>query len=107
MRNLLHITSALVFACLVGATPAAASELQLGDEALHTDELSDLRARGNDPMAEFSARMDDNSLQITGGASSISVLDSFDNAQGVFTVLQNTGSQVILQNATIVNINLH
>jgi hypothetical protein len=33
--------------------------------------------------------------------------NAFSGAAGVITVIQNTGANVILQNATVVNVNIH
>jgi hypothetical protein len=83
---------------------AAISEL---GRAIATDRLSVMRggdASQTDNLIDVDGSVDDNTAHhITSGSNSIAD-GAFSNASGINTVIQNTGSNVLIQNAMIVTV---
>ena len=79
---------------LTHAVPDEALEKERGGESLRIN-LMDLQARLTDNVAR------DN---VTG--SNIVADGAFNNASGLATVIQNTGNNVVIQNATILNLEM-
>ncbi|WP_225583146.1 hypothetical protein [Pseudoxanthomonas sp. PXM02] len=83
---------------------AAISEL---GRAIATDRLSTMRggdASQTENLIDIDGSVDDNTAHhITSGSNSIAD-GAFNNASGINTVIQNTGSNVLIQNAMIVTV---
>ncbi len=85
--------------------------LDLG-ETLSTDELDFVTGRLNIEIDDIDiqlsntqqdAKMDGNLLHSGRTGANTITQDAFSNAQGIATVIQNSGNQVIINNALIVN----
>jgi hypothetical protein len=77
--------------------------------ALDSDNLADFR--GGSELASSEMRLtgttaDNSATNVVTGANSISA-GSFANMSGIPVVIQNSGANVLIQNATIVNLQLH
>ena len=81
------------------AEPLAPGEAGFGAAPVVADgELATQRAKGADGRILCSLCTADGTSTISGNA--------FQNAVGVFTVVQNTGNQVFLNTVTIVNVSI-
>jgi hypothetical protein len=89
-----------------GVRVAAISDL---GRAIATDRLSTLRggdASQTENLIDIDGSVDDNTAHhIVSGSNSIAD-GAFDNASGINTVIQNTGSNVLIQNAMIVTVDI-
>lgn len=75
-----------------------------GAATLSPDVLATERARGV-PKVEFGDVTIENNTLLGGGIGSNSIsASSFSNANGFFTVMQNTGNGAVLQHATVVQL---
>ena len=77
--------------------------------ALDSDNLADFR--GGSELASSEMRLtgttaDNSATNVVTGANSISA-GSFANMSGIPVVIQNSGANVLIQNATIVNLQLN
>lgn len=75
-------------------------EEAFGAATVSDQELSTKRARGDDGNAAISC------IQCTADGTSNIAGHAFQNAVGVFTVVQNTGNQVFLNTVTVVNVSI-
>ena len=83
-----------------------ASDNEFGSAMLSTDELDENRGT-NDSISynyQFGASYGNTANNTVSGANGIN--DSFDNASGVISVIQNSGNNVLIQGSTIVNVNM-
>ncbi|HEV2549897.1 MAG TPA: hypothetical protein VGU20_21480 [Stellaceae bacterium] len=104
-----HFKLAFAAAMLCVATAAQAAEgtaqdALFGSPAISENQMSQLRG-GAEVIQNASQGADCNSCSIS-AASSVSG-NAFQNASGIITVIQNTGINAVLQNSTVVNINIH
>jgi hypothetical protein len=111
-----------IFAIALGlsaVTPASAAERPAGGifGALAPLDAHDLSvARGTNIPIDFDAAMNATltgntvngaALASYGGGSNFISSSAFSGASGVAVVVQNTGNNVIIQTATMVNVNFH
>lgn len=68
--------------------------------------LDEARARGVPDVGTSDSSTSVGTLTVNGG-NAAAIQGAFSGASGLFTVIQNTGNNVVLQNATVVNINIH
>ena len=108
-KNVTHFKGALAAAMLCVATAAQAAEgtaqdAPFGTSAISENQMSQLRG-GTESVQVASQSGDCNSCSV----SSVSTVsgNAFQNASGIITVIQNTGVNAVLQNSTVVNINIH
>ena len=104
----------LVLAATGGHADGTEGLLLPGAAALDAADLGEMRARGNAPFqineldmqigkVDANASMDHN-VVYSGVTGSNSVAgNAFQGASGIATIIQNSGNNVIIQNATIVN----
>lgn len=99
-------TAAMSDAANVGAEPPDIAISELG-RAITIERLSVLRGGDNrvvDNLIDVDGAVEDNTAHhITSGSNSIGD-GAFRNASGINTVIQNTGSNVLIQNAMIVTV---
>jgi len=94
---------------VIGITPAEVPQVVVSDlgRAIATDRLSGLRGGDGahvDNLIDVDGAVDGNTAHhITSGSNSIAD-GAFNNASGINTVIQNTGSNVLIQNAMIVTV---
>jgi hypothetical protein len=105
---LLALTGIAAMAGNAAAQDAAASAAGLGT-ALASEQLADFR--GGSEMASSEMRLagttaDNSATNVATGANTISA-GSFANMSGIPVVIQNSGANVLIQNATIVNLHLN
>lgn len=125
MRRLATTMCLVMLCCLAGLALAddTAGTLMLDATAqltpLANDDLAVQRARGSDDTINIGeinvqlsdigqkAKLDHNIVEssVTGGNTVSN--GSFAGASGLATVIQNSGNNVIIQNATIVNYSVH
>lgn len=112
------VTLSLAMPCLA-ATEDTLTQMEMADAPLPEGDLESLRARGNPHTminiddidvqlnkVDLDAKLDHNVVHsATTGDNSVSH-DAFAGSTGFMTVIQNTGNNVIIQNATIVNFSL-
>lgn len=101
------VLAILAAAVSLTAASARAADLQRGgDEAfgaaavVSDQELSTKRARGEDGSAAISC------IECTTNGTANIAGTAFQNAVGVFTVVQNSGNQVFLNTVTVVNVSI-
>jgi hypothetical protein len=91
--------AALWAAAAGAAEPLAPGEAAIGAAPVVADrELAAQRAKGADGSILCSLCTADGTSTISGNA--------FQNAVGVFTVVQNTGNQVFMNTVTVVNVTI-
>lgn len=107
----------------IGGTPAIAEEatavkgdmFQLSDlgAAISIEDLRNESGRQDisDSLIQLNnmklnGSLDGNSLQSTATGTNMVSQDSFSNLSGIATVIQNTGNQVLIQNAMILNLTM-
>jgi hypothetical protein len=91
-------------AILVASTAARAEPATpLAAQSLSPAALDETRARGVPDTADGALT----SLTVVNGNAAAIQDRAFAGAAGLFTIIQNTGNNVVLQNATVVNINIH
>lgn len=93
--------------CIASAAQAAehtAQDAPFGTTAISENQMSQLRG-GTEVTQRASQGGDCNSCSIN--ATSTVSGNAFQNAAGIITVIQNTGINAVLQNSTVVNINIH
>ena len=100
---------AVAAAMLCVATAAQAAErttqdAPFGTPAISENQMSQLRG-GTEVTQRASQSGDCNSCNVN-GTSTVNG-NAFQNAAGIITVIQNTGINAVLQNSTVVNINIH
>jgi len=107
------VLTILAAAASLTAVSVRAAELQRsGDEAFEAaatisdQELSTKRARGGDDNDGNNGNAAVSCLQCTADGTSNISGRAFQNAVGVFTVVQNTGNQVFLNTVTVVNVSM-
>ena len=104
------IVFALIFMALAGAAmPAFADGIRLPGKLVTTGELE--RQRGGHETQVF------NDMDVTGTVTNNTatrnvtghniISNSFTSASGLPIVVQNSGNNVLIQNATIVNLEMH
>jgi hypothetical protein len=96
MKRIFFLAAAVVAGLHSGSALAGVAQdaAMPGLAAMQDGGLEDVRAKGADDQIVFNTKL--------------TVSDSaFANASGIFTVIQNTGNQVVLQNATVVNITIN
>ena len=98
---------AILAAASLTAGSARAADLQRGGDeafgaaaAISDQELSTKRARGDDGSPAISC------IECTANGTSNITGNAFQNAVGVFTVVQNSGNQVFLNTVTVVNVSI-
>ena len=113
-----HNMTTLLMVCALGLSPvlkaeesaSAMDDTLLLDEALSEEDLSGQRGEGIDDLIFNQADLDGsnhgNSVanSVTGG--NFIGNSAFNGAQGLFGVIQNSGNNVLIQKATIVNISV-
>ena len=104
-----HFKLAFAAAMLCVATAAQAAEsasqdAPFGSPAISENQMSQLRG-GTESVQVASQSGDCNSCNVA-SVSTVSG-NAFQNAAGIITVIQNTGVNAVLQNSTVVNINIH
>jgi hypothetical protein len=112
MRHLRVLTLALSALAPFGGTALAqdAEPALVGfGPALASDSLADYR--GGSELASSEMRLagttaENSATNVVTGANSISA-GSFANMSGIPVVIQNSGANVLIQNATIVNLHLN
>ena len=107
----------------IGGTPAIAEEatavkgdmFQLSDlgAAISIEDLRNESGRQDisDSLIQLNnmklnGSLEGNSLQSTATGTNMVSQDSFSNLSGIATVIQNTGNQVLIQNAMILNLTM-
>lgn len=91
-------------------TTTEATGVNYGDESLLSEtELSGQRGQGLKYVASSNAQLGGNVINVGPGASlhngSNTISNhAFDNVNGIPTVIQNSGNNVIIQSSTIVNL---
>lgn len=108
---LLALTGMAAMAAMAGnaaAEDGAVSAAAFGT-ALASDRLADFR--GGSELASSEMRLagttaENSATNVVTGANSISA-GSFANMSGIPVVIQNSGANVLIQNATIVNLHLN
>jgi len=108
-KNVTHFKLAFAMAMLCVATAAQAAEITtqdtpFGTSAISENQMSQLRG-GAESVQVASQSGDCNSCNVA-SVSTVSG-NAFQNAAGIITVIQNTGVNAVLQNSTVVNINIH
>jgi hypothetical protein len=108
-KNVTHFKLAFAAAMLCVATAAQAAEstgqdAPFGAAAISENQMSQLRG-GTESVQVASQSGDCNSCNVA-SVSTVSG-NAFQNAAGIITVIQNTGVNAVLQNSTVVNINIH
>ena len=97
------------------ATQAAAEEVvTLGalDTALSTEELGDQRAKAKIELDELTINRPENNGAVLGnvalGDTGYNKIDgnAFRDSAGFMNTIQNTGNNVLIQNATIINVSV-
>lgn len=111
--------ASLCVALLLTATPALADASDKAGSfgqtsaAVGLDDLADERGTANPfDMAEVfgGSTVSDNLVQYNGDVfltQTSTIANSFNQSQGVITVVQNAGNNVLIQNATMVTINVY
>lgn len=102
---------AALLSLVVGVTPLASAEEWMEAPPLSVDQLADASGRQGIPVqwqindSQQAANVSDNVLSgnVITGNNSISD-HAFDNMNGIATVIQNTGNQVVIQDSTQINI---
>jgi hypothetical protein len=91
------------------ADPDAAPPTDMLDRPVPEEQLESLRGGAESAVFNFmhlQARLDNN-VAILNSTGSNAVTDgAFTNASGLATVIQNSGNNVLIQNATILNLQL-
>lgn len=107
-----------IAAVLAAAEPAAADPgaeaFGTGPAAIAAEDLDHYRGMANpfgvaDAAPEWNATVAGNQVAYYGDATitqTTAISNSFNNATGIFTVVQNSGNNVLIQNATMVTINM-
>lgn len=114
MTKVSFLTAAL-FACVAATAytaraadkPAPANPF--GGPAIADDAMSQLRGGDPGPMQISNQSADDSGNVCSGcvsGGNNVG-LSSFAGATGIFTVIQNSGNNALLQNTTQVNVSIH
>lgn len=106
--------AAAAFACVAVAAYAAqaaerhVSQNPFGSAAISEDAMSNLRG-GDSPVqiSDQNATSSGNSCVVCVSGANTVGLSSFAGASGVFTVMQNSGNNALLQNTTQVNVSIH
>ena len=97
---------ALALSC--GAAQAVDQEKELLAQSVPDEELE--KERGGETtrinLMSLEARLDDNVARDNITGSNFIAEGAFSNASGLATVIQNSGNNVVIQNATIVNLEL-
>jgi len=97
-------TAMLCVATAAQAAESSAPDTPFGTPAISENQMSQLRG-GTEVIQQGSQGGDCNSCNIN--ATSTVSGNAFQNAAGIITVIQNTGINAVLQNSTVVNINIH
>jgi hypothetical protein len=106
--------AAAAFACVAVAAYAAQaaerhdSQNPFGSAAISEDAMSKLRG-GDSPVqiSDQNATSAGNTCVVcVSGGNNVGV-SSFESATGIFTVIQNSGNNALLQNTTQVNVSIH
>jgi hypothetical protein len=106
VKHLTLTMTALLCLAATGAQAAStnAADNPFGGTTVSEETMSTLRGGAESTQTAFGNGVCDH-CNVEGTAV---VSDSaFTHAAGLFTVIQNTGINVILQNSTVVNINIH
>src|SRR5258708_35527377 len=96
---LLAAVASLTAVSVRAAELPGTGEDSFGATAVSDQELATKRAKGDDGAAI-------SCLQCTADGTSNIAGHAFQNAVGVFTVVQNTGNQVFLNTVTVVNVSI-
>lgn len=94
---------------LIGPPPLRAADAPApfaGAAALDDAELDASRARGFESVVHLSGGVESNAIGASVTGHNTIELPGFAG-QGVFTFVQNSGNNVLLQTATVVNITVH
>ncbi len=115
MTKVSILAAAAAFACIAATayTARAADPLGAGNAfggaAISDDAMA--RLRGGDPgpkmISEQTANDTGNVCSVCNSGSNNVGATSFASATGIFTVIQNSGNNALLQNTTQVNVNIH
>lgn len=107
--SFLVIATALLFggSALPARADSGLATLLGGDHNVTSDMLASQRG-GSSPSTDANAvaNVSNNSVNGITTTGSNGVLNSFNNASGMFTVFQNSGNNVAMQSQTILNVNL-
>jgi hypothetical protein len=101
-----HLIFAAAVFCLAGTTAQAAGTIENPFGATAVSEQTMSQQRGGTEVSQSAVATGDCDKCTVNGTSTVSG-SAFTHASGLFTVIQNTGANVILQNSTVVNINIH
>jgi hypothetical protein len=108
MRRSILVAAAASLSLISAAAQAEVNDLgpMAGVLAVTPAALDGARARGVPDVGTSDSSTSLGSITVNGG-NAAAIQGAFTGAAGLFTVIQNTGNNVVLQNATVVNINIH
>lgn len=110
IRTALSTVLIAAFAVGYAVSPARADDnlaaILSGSNSVSSNLLASQRGAGLNPDAVAIANVSGNAVAFTKTGDN-GVLNSLNDAKGVFTVFQNTGNNVAMQSQTILNLNLH
>jgi hypothetical protein len=107
VKHSIGVTAAVML-CLIAASAQAAdpdaADTLFGKAAVSQQMMSEMR--GGTALSYQSAELSGPCNCGVGGTASVSG-NAFEQAAGIITVIQNVGANMILQNSTVVTINIH